>query len=382
MTTSLDLRTFGRDLEALNDRVARLRSSRLSSGDNDVDTLDAALLELETAEEELRACRDELETSSQQLARRSGRHERERQLLRQVFRHAPFGLFVLDPAGAIRLANPRAAAMTGTPLEFLGGKPMPVFVDLVTRAAFRSHLAAVLRTGRGSLIGCQILGRGHREDVQLVLSRLTGPDSEHPLALAAAWTGIFAAEDAPPAVPRPGQVPGLVDGSLRLDVMGRMTRLLLSQTDDAGLLPAAAHLLVSDYADWAVIDLVQAGRPARQAVAGPRGPVTAAEPDATVIRDVIATGGPIVLDPIEDDEAFGRTPAGAPVLAAMRAGSLVSVALPGPEPVAGVLTLIRRNDRRGFALADVGLCGELAAHLAMALAGRGLLDDARAAVPR
>jgi phosphoserine phosphatase RsbU/P len=110
--------------------------------------LDAAFLELETAEKELRACHDKLESSIQQMVDRSGRHDRERQLLRQVFRHVPFGLFILDASGAIRQANPPAAAMTGTPLEFLAGKPLAVFMSMASRAAFRSHLAAVLRSGR------------------------------------------------------------------------------------------------------------------------------------------------------------------------------------------------------------------------------------------
>jgi exonuclease VII small subunit len=95
----LDLRTFSRDLDALNRRVADLRTSRLSLVEGDPAMLDAALLELETAEEELRACHDELESSIQQVMDRSGRHDRERQLLRQAFRHVPFGLFILDAGG-------------------------------------------------------------------------------------------------------------------------------------------------------------------------------------------------------------------------------------------------------------------------------------------
>src|SRR5215469_12113418 len=118
-TAALDLQAFSRDLDALNGRVSQLRVSSVSASGSRGDALDAALLELETAEEELRACHDELESTSQQITRQSGRHDRERQLLRQVFRHAPFGLFVLDAHGAIRQANPRAAALAGTPLEFM-----------------------------------------------------------------------------------------------------------------------------------------------------------------------------------------------------------------------------------------------------------------------
>jgi GAF domain-containing protein len=96
-----------------------------------------------------------------------------------------------------------------------------------------------------------------------------------------------------------------------------------------------------------------------------------------VVRDVIAGRGPVVLDPVEDDDAFGHTPSGAPILAAARARSLVSVAIPGPVadgPVAGVLTVIRRDGRRGFALADAALFTGIAAHLSITLANQGLFD--------
>lgn len=374
MTVPFDLHSFGRELDELTSRVASLRTSRLAFGDDGGSVLDAALLELENAEEELRACQDELENTSRQLVYRAGRHDRERQLLRQVFRQAPFGLFVLDRDGIIRQANPRAATMAGTPLGFLAGKPMPVFVDMAARSRFRSYLAAVLRDGRSAVIGCQLTGRGHPADVQLVLSRLTGPDSENPLALAAAWTGVITAELTPPAHPRSAHVAAMVDGSLRLDLMGQMTRLLLSQPDGSRLLAEAAQLLTADCADWAIIDLVQGGKPERQALAGPRGALTTAQPDSPVIRDVLATGGPVALDPIEDDEALGRTTSGVPIVPAIRAGSLVSVGLPARGKVAGALTLIRRESRRGFSIADAALFAEIATHLAITMSNRKMFD--------
>ncbi|HEV2451355.1 MAG TPA: PAS domain-containing protein [Streptosporangiaceae bacterium] len=374
-TQALDLQAFSRDLDALNGRVSQLRMSSVSAGDSRGDALDAALLELEMAEEELRACRDELEISSQQITRQLGRHERERQLLRQVFRHAPFGLFVLDAHGAIRQANPRAAAMAGTPLEFMAGKPMPVFIDMAARATFRSHLASVLRSGRESMIRTQLAGRAHPVDAWIGLSRLTGPDSSQPLAMAAAWAGKMTVEIGPAPYPKAAQVAAMVDGSLRLEVMGRMTRLLLSESDASRLIPAAAQSLTADFADWAVIDMLRDGRAERRAVAGPRGPLTTADPDCRVVKDVLKSGGPVLLDPIEDEDAFGHTVSGTPILAAARAGSLVSVALPADGQVSGVLTVIRRAGRRGFSMADAGLFAEIGAHIGLTLSNRGLVDD-------
>jgi phosphoserine phosphatase RsbU/P len=379
VTALIDLHAFGRDLEALNSRVSQLRTSRHSFADSDAEVLDAALLELETAEDELRACQDELEASSRQLTHRSSRRDREHQLLRQVFRHLPFPVFVLDQHGAIRQANPQAATLTGTPLEFLAGKPMPVFIDMPARAAFRSHLAAVLHSGQGSVFGCRFTGRGHPVAVQLLISRLTPPDNDHPAALATAWTGGSPAEPRSPATLRATQVPAAVEASLRLEVMSEMTKLLLGQTDSRQLLPAAAQLLVGECADWAIIDLIEDGKPVRQAAAGPRGPVTTAVSETQLIKDLVATGGPVLLDPIEDEAAFGHTPSGAPILAAAHAGSLISVAIPHPGGsagpaagggVAGVLTVIRRDDRRGFSLADLSLFSQIAGHIAIALRGR------------
>jgi phosphoserine phosphatase RsbU/P len=374
-TPPLDLQSFSRDLEALNTRVTQLRMSRLASGEDQIDTLDAALLELETAREELRVCFDELESISQRLVRQPGRHERERQLLRQVFRHVPFGLLVLDAHGAIRQANPRAAALAGSPLEFLAGKPLAVFIDIASRASFRSHLSAVLRTGRDTMIRTQLAGRGHPAEVWLALSRLTGPESSQPLALAAAWAGEMTLESTPAAYPRAAQVAAMVDGSLRLEVMSRMTQLLLTESDAGRLIPAAAQSLIVDSADWAIIDLLRDGRPERRAVAGPRGPLTTADPESRVITDVLKSRGPILLDPIEDEDAFGHTPSGLPILAAARAGSLVSVAIPAAGRVAGALTVIRRAGRRGFSIADTGLFAEIGTHLGITLSNHGLLDD-------
>jgi hypothetical protein len=62
----------------------------------------------------------------------------------------------------------------------------------------------------------------------------------------------------------------MADASLRLEVMGRMTRLLLSRLDEARLLPATAQLLAADCADWAIIDLIHHGKPVRRAARAAR----------------------------------------------------------------------------------------------------------------
>jgi GAF domain-containing protein len=92
-------------------------------------------------------------------------------------------------------------------------------------------------------------------------------------------------------------------------------------------------------------------------------------------------GGPVVPDPTEDEAAFGRTPEGAPILAVAQAGSLVSVGLTGAERIVGALTLIRREDRRGFALADAALFAEIGTHIAITLGNRGMLDGVLGAPP-
>jgi len=82
----------------------------------------------------------------------------ERSLLRAVFQQAPVPLFLLEPDGTIRRANNRAGDLIGAPPGYATGKPLTAFVDLPSRAAVQSQLAAATRTGAARQADCTLLG--------------------------------------------------------------------------------------------------------------------------------------------------------------------------------------------------------------------------------
>ena len=70
----------------------------------------------------------------------------ERGLLRAVFQNAPAPLFLLEPDGTIRRANGMAGGLIGVSPGYATGRPLTAFVDLPSRAAVASQLAAAART--------------------------------------------------------------------------------------------------------------------------------------------------------------------------------------------------------------------------------------------
>src|ERR1700744_3034398 len=66
----------------------------------------------------------------------------ERRLRRAGLQQAPVPLFLLEQDGTIRRANNKAAELLGTPTGYATGKSLSVFVDLPSRAAVQTLLAA------------------------------------------------------------------------------------------------------------------------------------------------------------------------------------------------------------------------------------------------
>jgi PAS domain-containing protein len=93
-----------------------------------------------------------------------------------VFQHAPAPLFVLEPDGTIRRANGKAGDLIGAPAGYATGKPLTAFVDLASRAAVQSQLAAATRTGTTRQADCTLLGPAGPVAAILTASVLTdGP---------------------------------------------------------------------------------------------------------------------------------------------------------------------------------------------------------------
>ncbi|MEY9213995.1 GAF domain-containing protein [Thermobifida halotolerans] len=365
----------------LHDRVAALRATHVMYPDDAATTAEAALAELGFAERLLRECEERLAALIGPATSR--RSDDERTLLRAVFNELSIPVVLLDHGGYIRRINAIGAERLGSTPGYLTGKPFSIFVDLRSRAAMRSWQAAVLQSGETVSFDSRLARRGYVEDVRLTVSRLTVPSEPNPLLLVAMSPPLRTSEDSGPA-PLETEVEDqvVVLAARRLDVLTRMTRLLLRSAGPGGdhpplVLDKAAELLADSYADWVIIDLCDApggpDRVRRAVVAGPPNSelselVRALDAGAAEIpRSVLAQGKAVLRQLIDDETLLGRTPGGIPVLSALNAGSLLSVPLHGSQGVGGALTLIRRSNRNSFRLADQGLLEEIGEHIGLAL---------------
>lgn len=391
--TSNDIPDFAEDFKALQRRLTNLRATLLSPGGDDGSVLDAALLEIEAACEELHTCFDELGSQQQSARRERSRADREHQVLRQAFIRAPVPFCVLDRYGAIRRINTSAAALTGLSSEFSAGKPLSSLLELPARAPFRSHLAAVLRAERPMIFRCRLTVPTAPVVVSLVLTRIPQPTGEPPLALATVLAGdcpiglpleplagfplSAAAEGGSADVlggPRhepasgAGNVNAVLPGFARaLDLIGRIARLIICGDETGVLLPSAARLLATEFTDWAVIHLAGMDPDEAPIVDGPSSPLGMVRPWPAIVREVLDTGGPVLLDLADHEYAFGCTSSGTPVLSVIGAASLLCVALRTTDGNIGALTAIRMGGRPVFSLTDAAMLDEIGSHLGLAL---------------
>jgi serine phosphatase RsbU (regulator of sigma subunit)/PAS domain-containing protein len=363
------------ELDGAIDAAARLRAEAVPAGDQGADTTDA-----------------------------------ERRLLRAMFTRAPVPMFLLDRDGTVRRANVRAGELLGSGTGYATGKTLTAFVDLPSRAAVHSQLAAVVRTGKGRRVSCSLLGRDAVISAVLLLDVIDRgaepglvmaaaiPVPSRPAApadgdRAAAPAGAKATPKAAPAPPIPapaadGATSPSPDGgeairtveaiTHRLDLVTAATRLLLENAtfSESVTLQRCARLLAGELAAWVIVDVERRQRLRRQVVMGPAG--ADAEHTARVVggvdpqpgsapRQVHDTGSSMLLAHAGDVGILGTGPDGVPLLMQLGATSLLSVPLTDGEHSYGVLTLARRADERHFEIADLGLVEELGEQLALAI---------------
>ena len=381
-----NLADLQREINALGERVSALRDTHATYPDDAQGTAEAALAELEYAERLLGEAGAELvRAHGEPVEPRRGGEDNDRPLLRAMFNELSVPVVLLDHEGYIRRINNAGADQLGGATGYLTGKSFAHFVDLRKRAAMQSWLAAVLRGDGPASLKSRLAQRGWAEDVHLTLTRLELPTEAHPLVLVAMSPPMNGAEEEGPSPLEPeveDQV--VVLAARRLDVLTRMTRLLLrGTTPTKGLaLTDAADLLAESYADWVIIDicdLPEDPEAARRAVVvgpvdapnGQREEVASLPPsDSDILDEVLGRGQSLLFPLIEDATVLGSMRSEAPVLAVLGAGSLLSVPLRGSRGVRGALTLIRRSNRGSFRLADLGLIEEIGEHIGLALPPR------------
>jgi PAS domain S-box-containing protein len=156
-----------REIAAFRARSGALRHSASMPGAQLPQLLEAAFAELDGA---IDAAAAAFGAPSGQPAELQGEtSDVERRLLRAMFQNAPVALFLLDRDGTIRRANSRAGELLGAGVGYATGKLLTAFVDLQSRAAVHSQLAAVARTGKRRRISCPLLGKDTMVNVVLAL---------------------------------------------------------------------------------------------------------------------------------------------------------------------------------------------------------------------
>jgi serine phosphatase RsbU (regulator of sigma subunit)/PAS domain-containing protein len=381
-----DTRTDGSyaDLGDLPGRRDALRQAAAMPGADPRALLEAAFVELDAAVEVL----DKLAETDLGEATPTGPADSlsvERALLRAVFQHAPAPLFVLEPDGTVRRANGRAGQLIGAPPGYATGRALTAFVDLPSRAAVKSQLAAAARTGTARQVECRLLGPDGPVDATLTADVITMQDGARLLVVTAAdpapggrGAGKASRERAGSGEVRPPRDDIVRAMTRRTDMVTAVTRLLLDNStfSEAVTLQRCARLLAGDVASWVIIDIERADLLRRQFVIGPQD--QAAQELARKVRtldpqpasapgQVHAAGTSVVLAHADDAGILGTTEDGTPLLMLLGATSLISVPITDGLTNYGALTLARTAGEGRFEIADLALAEDLGQHLGVAI---------------
>jgi serine phosphatase RsbU (regulator of sigma subunit)/PAS domain-containing protein len=366
------------DLADLTGRRDALRQAAGLPGADPRELLDAAFAELDAAVEVLAKL---IQADTGEPDTGAGNPDfpaslrAERNLLRAVFQQAPVPLLVLEPDGTIRRANNRAGDLIGAPPGYATGKPLTAFVDLPSRAAVQSQLAAATRTGASRQADCTLLGPDGPVAATLTASVLEDGARLLVITVAAA---------VPPEGGQGGlggrvspQTP-LASTARRIDMITAVTRLLLDNStfSEAVTLQRCARLLAGEIASWVIVDIERSDELRRQFAVGPHGEqadelsrtVRGVDPvPDSVPAQVHATGRSAVLAHTDDPGVLGTAPDGTPLLMLLGATSLLSVPISDGVTGYGVLTMARQATEGRFTMADLALVTELGEHLGVAI---------------
>jgi serine phosphatase RsbU (regulator of sigma subunit) len=366
--------------------------------------LDAALAELDAAVTAL----DTTDASESPEGEAAGQHgpTADRRLLQAVFQQVPVALFLLGADGAVRRANSAAAELVGATPGYATGKSFAALVEPAQRAAVRSQLAAVVRTGAQHVLSCGLYGPGGVRQCQVMIRTVNVRGDDDKLLVVATPRGGRRATDsksgaqgkAEPKAPRrdskPAAVPEttMADETMpdtavgvavaavtrRIDAVTAVNRLLLENvaSSEGQLLQRFGRLLADRVATWVIIDVMAGGRLERHSVAGPdeeesagrAQAVMAVHPSAeTAAGQVAQSGTALVLAHPDDEAILGATEAGVPLLLLLGGASVLSAPVTAGDVCYGALTMVRNAAAGTFSLADVGIAEDAAEQLARTL---------------
>ncbi|GLZ14413.1 hypothetical protein Acsp04_46480 [Actinomadura sp. NBRC 104425] len=424
MPDQLEPESLTREISDLEARIAELRQA---AGMREADpraTLDAALVELDLALTALHTLNADQGAAA---GRASAAAENERRVLRTVFQDAPVPLFLLDRGAGVRRVNRQAAALLGTSPGYVSGKPFTAFCDLPSRAALRSQLAAVVRTGRRRRAQVRFLGGAGPVDAVVTLVRVWIRGEPDPMVVAAASPADGAAPEqeleqerrarrrvpgaAAPApsqpalpqhMPQPEAAPGGDEAVAtivhRMDVLASASELLLQEPvfNETVAVRRCARLLAAELADWVIVDLVpdtpgQPGAAAaedpgaraaegselrRQVVLGPQDEASAEAarlieelaPAADTLPCTVHTSRNSALHPhVEELGMLGICADGQPVCVKIGAGSVLCVPVEDGERCLGTITLAVSGEHGPFDLLDLSVVQRLGRYVALVI---------------
>ncbi|MFB4312191.1 SpoIIE family protein phosphatase [Actinomadura sp. GTD37] len=396
----LEPETLLREISDLEGRIGELRQAAGVPEPDLRATLDAALVELELALTVLRTM------GGEQTGEPGGSAaaENERRVLRTVFQDAPVPLFLLDRTTSVRRVNRQAAMLLGTSSGYVSGKQFTAFCDMATRAAVRSQLAAVVRTGRRRLVNVRFLGRDRPVDAVVTLARVWIRGEPDPMVVVAAGPTTTPTDDGArkgPARTAQGGAPADDEAVAtivhRMDVLATASELLLDEPvfNETVAVRRCARLLTAELADWAFIDLtgpngggpggpLQGGIHAagaapelrRQVVMGPEDEysVEAArmleevEPaEGTLPHTVFVTRQSALRPHVENLDVLGVCPDGQPVCGKIGTTSVLSVPIEDGDRAIGTITLAASGEYGPFDLMDLGVVQRLGRYLALVI---------------
>jgi serine phosphatase RsbU (regulator of sigma subunit)/PAS domain-containing protein len=369
------------DLVGLTERRDELRQAAAMPGADPPALLDAAFAELDAAVEAL-AKLAEAAAGEPGPAAPADSLSAERALLRAVFQHAPVPLFLLEADATVRRANGKAGDLIGAPPGYATGKALTAFMDLPSRAAVKSQLAAAARTGKARLVEGRLLGPDGPVAATLAADVITLQDGTRLLVVTAA-TSSEAARSVPARTPAGARddagTTGLVQAmTRRMDMITAVTRLLLDNStfSEAVTLQRCARLLAGGIASWVIVDIERADLLRRQFVIGPPdGPsqelarkVRALDPQpGSAPAQAHTAATPVLLAHVGDAGVLGVTSDGTPLLTLLGTTSLLSVPITDGMTGYGALTLARTPGEGRFEMADLGLAEQLGQHLGVAI---------------
>jgi serine phosphatase RsbU (regulator of sigma subunit)/PAS domain-containing protein len=408
-----------KELADLAARRDALRQAATLEGANLRPTLDAALAELDAAIDVLAVAQDGGEAGPPDQAAWDALHA-ERRMLRALFHEAPVALILVERDGTVRRVNQAAGALLDAGSGYATGRPFTAFVNLPSRAAVDSLLAAVIRTGTARQVRCELLTgagtteceltaglvrpRGDTDQLVVAVREVpapappdeakTGgrkkagrPETSTPAKAGRPETNIPAKAGRIPANARAkagrsdaGQdaPPVITAMTRRLDLMTAVARLLLENAplNETVALQRCAQLLASELAAWVIVDVARGKRLRRQCAVGGDDQQSAELARTAAAQDpepgslphtVHDTGSSQLITHADDAGILGGGPDGVPLLMLLGATSVLSVPVVDGEHRYGALTLARRPSAGHFELADLGVLEEIGEQLALAI---------------